>query len=149
MLSSHEKNKLVDAVNTAFKKIGMSNGTKMPTSTNNQDTYAYDLWVSQQLVALANKRKLEAEKKAILAGVIFDKEKDPKPEGTKELLFHGDNVSVSVSVNAASNRVDVDKLLAYLEDIGIESIVLDAARARATTKSRPAHVFSTFLLTKD
>ena len=30
MLSSSERNKLVDAINMAFNKIGKSNGTRMP-----------------------------------------------------------------------------------------------------------------------
>jgi len=149
MLSSSERNKLVDKVNTAFNGIGKANGTKMPQSTNNLDTYAYDLWVAHQLVALANKRKLLAEKQAVLSGVMIDKEKDPRPEGTNDVLFTGDNVSVTLKVSNAANRVDSTVFFNYLADKGVPHELLIAALNEASTKSRPAHVFTTFLLTND
>jgi len=152
MLSS-DKNKLVDKVNTAFANIGKSNGTKMPPSTNNADSYAYDLWVSHQLVSLANKRKELAEKACIKAGIMLDKEKDPRPEGTKEVLFSGDNVAISLNVSGAATRINTDKLLAYLDthlmEIGAPPDLLPDAVKFASSKSRPAHVFSTYLLTND
>jgi hypothetical protein len=148
MLSS-DKNKLVDKVNTAFASIGKGNGTKMPPSTNNADSYAYDLWVSHQLVSLANKRKELAEKACIKAGIMLDKEKDPRPEGTKEVLFSGDNVAISLNVSGAATRINTEKLLAYLVEHGVPNKTLDEAIASASSKSRPAHVFSTYLLTND
>jgi len=148
MLSS-DKNKLVDKVNTAFNGIGKTNGTKMPPSTNNSDSYAYDLWVAHQLVSLANKRKELAEKACIKAGIMLDKEKDPRPEGTKEVLFNGDNVAISLAVSNAAMRINNEKLVAYLAEHGVPGGILDDAIAHATSKSRPAHVFSTYLLTND
>jgi len=148
-MQSSDKNKLVDKVNTAFANIGKVNGTKMPPSTNNSDSYAYDLWVAHQLVALANKRKELAEKACIKAGIMLDKEKDPRPEGTKEVLFNGDNVAISLAVSNAATRVDVNKVVSYLIEKGVSIGLLDAAIANASSKSRPAHVFSTYLLTND
>ena len=148
MLSS-DKNKLVDKVNTAFSNIGKVNGTKMPPSTNNSDSYAFDLWIAHQLVALANKRKELAEKACIKAGIMLDKEKDPRPEGTKEVLFTGDNVAISLAVSNAAMRINNEKLLAYLAEHGVPGGILDEAIAHASSKSRPAHVFSTYLLTND
>jgi hypothetical protein len=148
-MQSSDKNKLVDKVNTAFSNIGKANGTKMPPSTNNSDSYAYDLWVAHQLVSLANKRKELAEKACIKAGIMLDKEKDPRPEGTKEVLFTGDNVAISLAVNNAAMRINNEKLVAYLAEHGVPGGILDEAIAHATSKSRPAHVFSTYLLTND
>ena len=148
MLSS-DKNKLVDKVNTAFSNIGKANGTKMPPSTNNSDSYAFDLWIAHQLVALANKRKELAEKACIKAGIMLDKEKDPRPEGTKEVLFSGDNVAISLAVSNAAMRINNEKLVAYLAEHGVPGSILDEAIASASSKSRPAHVFSTYLLTND
>ena len=148
-MQSSDKNKLVDKVNTAFANIGKANGTKMPPSTNNSDSYAYDLWVAHQLVALANKRKELAEKACIKAGIMLDKEKDPRPEGTKEVLFNGDNVAISLAVSNAAMRINNEKLLAYLAENGVPGDVLEEAIAHASSKSRPAHVFSTYLLTND
>src|SRR5436190_7283082 len=149
MLSSSERNKLTDAVNTKFAAIGKANGTRMPASTSNTDSYAYDLWVAQQLVALANKRKEHAEKEAIKAGVLLDKEKNPQPEGSKQVVYHGDNVAISLAVSNAATRVNVDKVLTYLEGCGISADLLADAKHNASSKSRPAHVFSTYLLTND
>ena len=148
-MQSSDKNKLVDKVNTAFANIGKANGTKMPPSTNNSDSYAYDLWVAHQLVALANKRKELAEKACIKAGIMLDKEKDPRPEGTKEVLFNGDNVAISLAVSNAATRVDVNKVVSYLIEKGVSIGIIDCAIANASSKSRPAHVFSTYLLTND
>jgi len=148
-MQSSDKNKLVDKVNTAFANIGKANGTKMPPSTNNSDSYAYDLWVAHQLVSLANKRKELAEKACIKAGIMLDKEKDPRPEGTKEVLFNGDNVAISLAVSNAAMRINNEKLVAYLAEHGVPGGILDDAIAHATSKSRPAHVFSTYLLTND
>jgi hypothetical protein len=149
MLSSSDKNKLVDKVNTAFTNIGKSNGTKMPSSTSNTDSYAYDYWVAQQLVALANKRKEQAEKAAVKAGVLIDKEKNPQPEGSKSVVYNGDIMSISLAVSNAAERVNADKLLAYLAENGVPDDILEEAIAHASSKSRPAHVFTTYLLTND
>ena len=149
MLSSSERNKLTDAVNTKFADIGKKNGTRMPASTSNTDSYAYDLWVAQQLVALANKRKEHAEKAAIKAGVLLDKEKNPQPEGSKQVVYSGDNVAISLAVSNAATRVNVDKLLERLIFAGVNPDIIEDAVANASSKSRPAHVFSTYLLTND
>jgi beta-phosphoglucomutase-like phosphatase (HAD superfamily) len=149
MLSSSDKNKLVDKVNTAFTNIGKSNGTKMPPSTSNTDSYAYDYWVAQQLASLANKRKEQAEKAAVKAGVLLDKEKNPQPEGNKQVVYHGDNVAISLAVSNAAERVNVDKFIEALAEAGISDHVVMAAKDKATSKSRPAHVFTTYLLTND
>ena len=149
MLSSSDKNKLVDKVNTAFTNIGKSNGTKMPPSTSNTDSYAYDYWVAQQLASLANKRKEQAEKAAVKAGVLIDKEKNPQPEGNKQVVYHGDNVAISLAVSNAATRVDVDKVVSYLIEKGVSIGIIDCAIAHASSKSRPAHVFTTYLLTND
>jgi hypothetical protein len=148
-MQSSDKNKLVDKVNTAFANIGKANGTKMPPSTNNSDSYAFDLWVAHQLVSLANKRKELAEKACIKAGIMLDKEKDPRPEGTKEVLFNGENVAISLAVSNAATRVNPDKLIEELFKRGVDSHLLNDAIANASSKSRPAHVFSTYLLTND
>src|SRR4029079_9203596 len=149
MLSSSERNKLTDAVNTKFADIGKKNGTRMPTSTSNTDSYAYDLWVAQQLVALANKRKEHAEKATIKVGVLLDKQKNPQPEGSKQVIYNGDNVAISLAVSNAAARISIEKLLAYLTEHGVPGGLLDDAVANALSKSRPAHVFSTYLLTND
>jgi hypothetical protein len=146
MLSS-ERNKLVDRLNIAFANIGRKNGTTLPQTQNNREPGAYDLFVAQHLVALANKRKDAAEKAAVQDGVIPDKEKDPRPEGTKEITFTGEHVQVMLSVSTAASRVDITKVMTYLLSRGVSASLVKEAVDLATTKNRPAHVFSTVLLT--
>lgn len=149
MLSSSDKNKLVDKVNTAFSNIGKKNGTMMPPSDSNLDSYAFDYWIAQQLVALAGKRKEQAEKAAVRAGVLLDKEKDPQPEGSKLVVYNGDHVAISLSVSNSAARVNTDRLVAYLAEHGVDDALLEKAVEHATLKSRPAHVFTSYLLTNN
>lgn len=149
-LTARTKNVLVDRMNTCFATIGVNNGTKMPKSGNNREPVAWELWVAHHLTSLANKRKANAEDAAIKAGVIFDKEKNPKPPGTKEATFSGEVVTVSVEVRKPTTRVNVDKLLAFLAATKkVSRSTLDAAVEHATETNRAAHVFDTMLITDD
>jgi hypothetical protein len=146
-MSTRTKNKLTDAVNTCFAKIGSANGTKMPPSERNDEPIAYELWLAHHLASLANKRKQQAEASAVAAGIINDKEKEPKPAGTREVLYNGNVVSVQLEVRQPSTRVDADKLLNYLTQRGVNIKLLQEAVAQASSETRPAHVFSTMLIT--
>ena len=146
MLSS-ERNKLVDKINTTFSNIGRKNGTTLPPTSNNREPIAWELFVAQHLNAVAGKRKDAAEKAAIAAELITDKEKNPQPEGTKTVEFTGEHVQVMLSVSNAASRVDITKVMSYLLGKGVSAELVKAAVDQATTKNRPAHVFSTVLLT--
>jgi hypothetical protein len=146
-LSSRTKNKIVDLINTTFASLGHANGMRMPKSGNNLEPYAWDLWLAHHVLSLATKRKEQAEKAAIAAGVIIDKEKHPRPGGTREVVFNGDVVSVSLEVRYPSARVDAVKMAEYLTAHGVSSTVVSDAMSHATTMTKPAHVFSTMLIT--
>jgi hypothetical protein len=146
-LSSKVKNKLVDAINVAFTSIGHAAGMQMPRCTGNQAPAAWELWVSQHVLSLATKRKERAEQEAIKAGVIFDKEKEPREGGTRETVFNGECVSVMLEVRGASKRVSADKMADYLVSKGVKQALIDEARIAATSTSRAAHVFTTTLIT--
>ena len=148
-LSSRVKNKLVDSMNVVFTNIGHAAGMKMPKSERNDESAAWELFVAQHLMSMATKRKDTAEKDAIAAGVIIDKEKDPKPEGTREVIYNGDVVSIALEVRAAGSRVAANIMMDYLASKGVSQKLLAEALAAATTKSRPAHVFTTMLITND
>ena len=148
-LSSRVKNKLIDGMNTSFAAIGHSAGMKMPKSENNNESAAWEFFVAQHLMSMATKRKDVAEKDAITAGVIIDKEKEPKPEGTREVIYNGDVVSVALEVRTGGTRVAANVLIDYLESKGVSKKLLAEALAAATSKSRPAHVFTTMLITND
>ena len=148
MLSTTDKNKLIDKINTVFATIGKGNGTRMPTSQDNQEPVAWELFVAKHLDSLAGKRKDAAEKAAVRAEVIVDKETNPQPEGTKTVEYTGENVQVLLSVKTGATRVDASKVHAYLLSKGVDKGLLDDAITHATTKNRPAHEFSAFLLTE-
>jgi hypothetical protein len=148
-LSSRVKNKLIDGINLAFASIGHTAGMKMPKSERNDEPAAWELFVAQHVLSLANKRKDNAEKDAIAAGVIIDKEKNPKPEGTREVIYNGDVVSIALEVRTAATRVSVNVLCDYLSEKGVSQKLLMEAMAFATDKSRAAHVFTTMLITND
>ena len=148
-LSSKTKNKLVDAVNVAFAAVGRSNGTKMPKAEGNREPLAYELWCAQHLASLATKRKEQAEAAAIAGGVIFDKEKNPKEGGTKEVIYNGEIVVVSVDVRNGATRVDAAAMATYLMEHNVAPLLVQEAMSYATKHNRPAHVFNSMLVTDE
>jgi hypothetical protein len=146
-LTARTKTQLVDKVNTCFTNIGITNGAKMPRSGDNREPIAWELWLGYHLARLASKRKANAEDAAVKAGLILDKEANPRPSGTKEVLFNGELVSISLEVRKASTRVDVDKLIAFLASKKIPAALLTEAVDYATFETRPAHVFDPVLIT--
>lgn len=145
-LSSRVKNKIIDAMNTCFTSIGNGNGMKMPRSGNNLEPYAWELFVAKHVLRLAEKRKDDAEAACAKAGLINDKEKNPKPAGTREIIFTGNVVSISLEVRNASPRVSHTKMVDYLLEHGVKQEVLDEAVKAATSLSKPAHVFTPILI---
>lgn len=139
-LSSRVKNRLMDAINTSFGNIGHASTMRMPRNESNKAPYAWEYFVSCHLASLANKRKDQAEKAAIRAGVLIDKERNPQPPGTREVIYN-DDVSILVEVRAPSERVDVDDMMEYLIKAGVKESVVYAAREKAVKLNRPAHVF--------
>jgi hypothetical protein len=121
----------------------------MPPSGDNREPVAWELFVAQHLNALAGKRKDMAEKAAVVAGVIIDKEKNPKPEGSLDVVYSGEHVQVMLKVSNAASRVDITKVMTYLLAHDVKAELVRAAIDQAMTKNRPAHVFSTVLLTED
>jgi hypothetical protein len=147
-LTTRTRVQLVDKINTCFTNIG-TNGTKMPKSGDNRESFAWDMWLGYHLARLANKRKANAEDAAVKAGLIFDKKTNPRPSGTKAVLFNGELVSIAVEVRKAATHVDTDKLLAFLASKKVPAKVLAEAIEYATEESRAAHIFDPVLITDD
>jgi hypothetical protein len=143
------RNRIVDTINTTFATLGNANGMRMPKAEDNRESYAWNMWVAKHVQGLANKRWDHACKLAADAGVINDKEKNPRPASTKALVYNGEYVSVLCEVRSAARRVDVDKLVDFLELKGVQRALLDAAVEQATKESKPAHVFSPMLNAED
>ena len=148
-LSSRVKNKLMDNINMMFDDIGYLSGTRMPKSSRNNEPAAWKLFIAHHLVSRANKLKDQAEAEAIKDGVIFDKQKNPRPEGTREVVYNGDIVKVLVEVRKASERVDVSLFVDALHLAGVKNEVIDRCLGQSTRTTRPAHVFTTILTTEE
>lgn len=148
-LSSRVKNKVMDMINMTFASLGNANGMRMPKSDNNLEYLAWELLVAKHVLSLAEKRKDNAENAAAKAGVINDKEKNPKPAGTREIIFSGNVVSVSVEVRNPSSRINVVRVTDYLTAHGVSQKLIDEAVEQATTMTKPAHVFTPILITND
>jgi hypothetical protein len=142
------KNKLVDAMNTCFASIGHAAGMKMPKCESNAAPAAWEYFVAKHVLSLANKRKENAEKAAIEAGVLFDSEKTPHQPG-REMTFSGEIIAVALEVKKASERVNIGMFASILLARGVKQSIIDEARAAATTTSRPAHVFTPYLVTEE
>ena len=141
-LSSRDKNRIVDRINTAIMKLGFTNNTLIPPAKDNRGPIAVKLWVAYHLASFATKYKESAEWEAVQAGVIPDKEKAPLPPGKHGAIYDDGVVSVGLEVRNPSTRVDAKKLVAILEEAGIPRKVLDEAMRQATNTGRGAHVFT-------
>jgi hypothetical protein len=139
----------MDTINTVFASIGNANGMRMPKSTNNLEPLAWDLFIARHVLSLAEKQKEKAETAAVKAGVIIDKTKNPKPAGTREVVYNGDIVSIMLEVRSGAERVSTTRLVAYLEGKGVSRSLLDEAVKAATDISRAAHVFTPILITSE
>ena len=133
-------------MNTCFSSIGHAAGMKMPKCESNLAPVAWEYFVAKHVLSLAQKRKDNAEKAAIEAGVIFSSEKTPHEPG-REMAFNGEIVAIALEVRKGAERVNIDAFVAGLLTRGVKQPIIDGARASATTTSRPAHVFTPYLVT--
>ena len=147
-MTSVQANKLTNAINSAFGKIGDSNGTKLPKTESNTDPIAYEYHVASQLDRIAKKRKENAEKACIKEGVMFDSTEHPRKAGTNETVYTGDNVVISVSVNNATDRLDTKMFIAELIEGGVDRALITRAEEVSTKKTRAPHKFTSTLRTE-
>ena len=149
-LSSRLKNRLMDAINMSFANIGNQKPTLPPRSSENTASIAWDLFVSNHLLALAKKRKDVAHSNAVRAGIIFDHIRQPRTPDDSGMIYTGDQVGVYLVVRNPGKRVNVDKLRDMLiHTWKIDESVIDTAIHNATEESKPAHEFKVSLITDD
>lgn len=136
-----------DALNTAFAAIGTSADTAIPRSKRNQEPLAWEYHVASHLLRRAEARKSAAVKAAVKAGVIFDHEKAPMPEGTNALVYAGDVVEISVAVTTPATRLDAPALFDDLEKSGVKRTLIDRLAGKHTHENRAPHKFTSTLVT--
>jgi hypothetical protein len=147
-LSSRVSNRLVDVMNTTFASIGYATGMKMPKCESNLATIAWEFFVAKHVLALATKRKDNAEKAAKEAGVLFDNEKDPHTPG-RIVTFSGEVVGVIAEIKSPGQRVNIDLFAEHLIKAGVKRDFVYAAKDAATVTSRSAVSFIPYLVTTD
>ena len=148
-LSSRVKNKLMDAINEAFKLVGAEPNTRPPKSKDNTAPIAWEYFVSYHLASLAKGRLESAKKQCIKAGILFDHEKFPREPGDNGLVYTGEQVGVMLTVKKAGERIDTDKLYEALQAAGVKTAVIDKAYAASKYSTRPAHEFRPTLVVND
>ena len=124
----------------SFQDLGVVTH-KPPRSKDNRASIAWDLFVAYTLKASAEVRYKKAAKAAVVANIMFDHEAHPLPPGTKQVIYAGDQVTVSVEVRTPYEKVDTDKLVSFLIGRNVNAKDLHDAVAHATTITKPAHVF--------
>ena len=94
-------------VSTAFSKIGTTNGTSCPSSLDNRATIAHELFVADTLASMATKRKDEAKKAAMSAGLLGE----DYVEGNTQQTYDNEFLTISSKTATASKTIDKTKLM--------------------------------------
>lgn len=143
-------NKITNAINVAFKKIGSTNGTLPPivAKPKNTEHFAWEYHVASQLQRVAEARKKEAFSECIKAGLFPDPEKEPSLPGSNHTVYAGDNVNITLTVKKGSARVDAKEFCDALLEAGVDPKIVAACRDVATQTTRAPHQFTSSLLTK-
>jgi hypothetical protein len=150
-LTTNVRNRIVDALNTAFNAIGVDVLTKMPKAKvrDNKAPIAWEYFVADHIEARARARLAAAKRAAIVAGVIFDHEKFPREPGTNEPIFNGEHVVVWLEVGNGATRVNASKMSEYLIAKGIDAKVVADAYEHASSRTRPPHSFKVSLVASE
>lgn len=147
MLTSAAATLIAERITAAFARIGTEGDTAIATKSNTE-AFAYQLLVAQRLREAADKRLKLAVKAAVAAGIIFDPEKEQRAPGTVDILYTGESVRVALSVAQPRESIDHAAWVAALLKLRPTYRKLCATLDRTHTKqSRPAHSFSTTLIT--
>lgn len=142
-----------DALIVTFRGIGKEDGSAMPRWTGDKAKQpageaAWEYHVSTQLAKIATKRRDDAIKAAVKAGVMFDHEKDPQPAGTQRVVYSGPIVEISVKVGE-SGRVGID-FPAFVDSLvkaKVDPRLIERLRVKHRTETRPSHEFRSSLVT--
>jgi hypothetical protein len=136
-------NSRTDAINDAFAAIGVTS-----TRATAKDAAALEYHWASHLLRIAETRRKKATADAIELGVIFDPIDAPEPVGANRVVFAGSVVEISVAVAAPMQGVDHAAFVADLLKAGVKPALIKRLGAKHAYQSRPAHKFSSSLLTR-
>jgi hypothetical protein len=112
-----------------------------------QEESAYEYHVASQLSRFAEARKRKAHAAAVKAGVMFDHLKDPMEPGTAQVVYAGAVIEISVAVGQPVAGIDHDGFVEGLLLAGVKLSLIKRLSARHATDTRPAHTFTSSLVT--
>lgn len=95
------------AIQKSFSKIGKSNGSSAPESTDNRFSAAYELFVSKELKSAAEKRYEIAKQAAKDQGII---DEEQAVEGAEVNTYSSEFFDVGLKKSAGSWTLDKTKL---------------------------------------
>lgn len=104
-LSVSEAALLNNKIAAAIDKIG-KNGSAMPKSNSNQDTYAYQLLLGQHIKRAGEAMVQEAMVLCVANKLIPDHKQSPLDAGTREDVYSGDVVRIECQVKRGSAKTD-------------------------------------------
>ncbi len=139
-----------EAINTAFKNIGTpaGNGTAMPRGAKaNLEPIAWEVFMAKHLSKIAKAREAKAIKAAIVAGVMFDHEKNREPAGTNRVVYDGEVVRIDLSVGTGGAGIDHPGYVASLLAAGVDPKLLTRLANKHATVTAAPHSFSASLVT--
>lgn len=141
-ITSRLRNKLIDDMNTRVSAIASKMIGEPSERFSNAAPVAWEYFVSVLVAKRADARRKEAEKEAIKAGIIFDKEKHPELPGTNRIVYNDGLTVITLNVSSGSERVNVDEFIENLLEAGVKPSVIEECKEAATKEIRPAHRFS-------
>lgn len=136
------------AIVKAFEAIGIAEPTRQPRSRRNNEPVAWEFFVASHLAKLAEVRKRHAHAAAIVAGVLFDADKEPMPAGTERMIYAGDVVEIALTVSNPSRKFDAPGFINALEKAGVKRKLLNELAEQFTTDNRAPHKFAASLVTE-
>jgi hypothetical protein len=149
-LTSRKVKIIEDAVNTAFKAIGVERPTNMPQGGDNEnDPLLWEMCVANHLNTLASKRKERAFNDAIKARLFSDPKRNPQPPGTDKIVASGNLVQLHLKVVGRKSKVDYETVLDELQKAGVKRDLIAKLVREHTEPVASQHTFTAEMITDD
>lgn len=148
-ITSSQRAKLVDAINTAFADIGTKYPSTMlpPGGDNHVDPILHEVFVSRNLATIAEARKVVAFNAGIAEGLYESADDDPQPPGTDKDVAHGKHLCMHLKVNKRNPKIEWEKVIRDLRKAGVKKEVIDPIIKKHTIAQRGQHIFSPEFIT--
>lgn len=126
-------------ISNAFSKIGTQNGTSCPSSLDNRATIAHELFVADTLASMATKRKDEAKKAAMSAGILGE----DYVEGATVQTYDNEYLNISAKTATASKGIDKTQLMNELvKALGAEKAAKIMVACEKVNKPATSFIFA-------